>query len=112
MVAIGDGGPGGVQACAMRAGNGMACGEITGMTSGLNCCANTKTEEQKVKTKFYSGGESGEFFMHEGTPFPGQGQLLDRFQGEYINGMALDDEANRLYIVTSGKKIAVYNTET
>ena len=51
----------------------MDCGALTGSTKGLNCCAHTKAEEQKVKTKFYSGGESGEIFMHEGTPFTGQG---------------------------------------
>ena len=47
----------------------MDNGDISGSPKGLICCANTKAEEQKVKTKFYSGGESGEVFMHEGTPF-------------------------------------------
>ena len=73
VVAIGDAGPGGVQAVAMRAGNGMACGEIAGSAKGLICSAHTHTEEQKVKTKLYSGGEAGEILMHEGTPFSGQG---------------------------------------
>jgi len=112
FVAIGDAGPGGQQANAMRVGNGMDCGAISGSTKGLNCCAHTKAEEQKVKTKFYSGGESGELFMHEGSPFSGQGQMIERFHGDYINGMALCDETNRLFVVTSGKKIAVYDTET
>lgn len=57
----------------------MDCGALTGSTKGLFCCAHTKAEEQKVKTKFYSGGESGEIFMHEGTPFTGQGQVLENF---------------------------------
>lgn len=112
MVIIGDGGPGGQQANSLRVGNGIDCGPITGSPKGLNCCANTKAEEQKVKTKFYSGGESGEVYMHEGTPFTGQGQVLEHFNGDYINGMAICDETNRLFVATSSKKIAVYDTET
>lgn len=112
FVAVGDSGPGGKQACAMRVGNGIDCGAISGSQRGLICCANTKAEEQKIKTKFYSGGETGEVFMHEGTPFSGQGEVLERFQGDYINGMALCDETKRLFVATSSKKIAVYDTET
>ena len=112
VVAVGDAGPGGVQAVAMRAGNGMACGDISGSAKGLICSAHTHTEEQKVKTKLYSGGEAGEILMHEGTPFSGQGQILDRFPGDYINGMVLCNATNRLYVITSSKKIAVYSTET
>ena len=68
-MAIGDGGPNGTQACSQRVGNGMDNGAISGSAKALFCCANTEAEEQKVKTKFYSGGESGQVFMHEGTPF-------------------------------------------
>ena len=90
----------------------MDNGAISGSAKALFCCANTKAEEQKVKTKFYSGGESGQVFMHEGTPFQGQGQVLDQFHGDYINGMSLSDQTNRLFVATSSKKIAVYDTET
>ena len=38
--------------------------------------------------------------------------MLEHFHGDYINGMALCDETNRLYVVTSSKKIVVYDTET
>jgi len=90
----------------------MACGEITGAQNGLNCSAHTEAKEQAIKSKLFTGGESGELFMHEGAPFPGQGQVMEHFHGDYINDMVLNDETNRLYIVTSSKKIAVYNTET
>ena len=50
--------------------------------------------------------------MHEGTPFQGQGQVLEHFHGDYINGMALCDQTNRLFVATSSKKIAVFDTET
>ena len=112
ILAIGDAGPGGTQATCVRAGNGIDCGAISGSPNALFCCVNTKAEEQKVKTKVYSGGESGEIFMHEGTPFSGQGQILERYPGEYINSMALDEEAKRLYVVTAGKKIVVFDTDS
>lgn len=111
-VVVGDSGPGGVQAVSQRVGNGIDNGPITGMMKGLNCCVNTKAEEQKVKTKVYSGGETGEIYMHEGTPFSGQGQVLEHFHGDYINAMAICNTTNRLFACTSSKKIAVYDTET
>ena len=65
-------------------------GDIIGPSKGLICAAITKAEEQKEKVKLYSGGESGELFMHVGTPFNGAGTTLERFPGEYINGIVLD----------------------
>ena len=49
----------------------MENGSITGSAKGLNCCVNTRAEDPKQKSKFYSGGETGEIFMHEGAPFQG-----------------------------------------
>ena len=111
VVVIGDGGNGGCHALPQRV-SGTAAGEISGSSAPLLSCANTAAPDQKVKTKFYSGGETGEIFMHEGAPFGGQGQVLERLQGEYINAMAVDDELKRLFVGTSGKKILVFDTET
>ena len=111
VIVIGDGGNGGCHALPQRL-SGTAAGDISGSSAPLLCFANTAAPDQKVKTKFYSGGESGEIFMHEGAPFGGQGQVLERLQGEYINAMAVCDDQKRLFVGTSGKKILVFNTET
>ncbi len=63
----------------MRASSGTTVGNIIGSSKGLICAATTKAEEQKDKVKLYSGGESGEIFMHEGTPFNGAGITVERF---------------------------------
>jgi len=96
----------------MKVGNGIACGTILGTSKALNCCAHTKAFESTEKTKFYSGGEGGELFMHEGAPFPGQGHLVDRFPGDYINAIAICDESHRLFVGLSSKKLLVYDSET
>jgi len=65
-----------------------------------------------MKLKFFSAGETGEIFMHEGAPFTGQGVVIDKHTGSYMNAMALCDETHRLYVVTSCKKILVFDSET
>lgn len=50
---------------------GLPAGTITGSMKALFCCALTHAPDQSVKTKFFSAGETGEVFMHEGAPFSG-----------------------------------------
>lgn len=66
MLVIAECGPGGKQARAFRMSSTMDTGEILGSSKALLCCANTAAFDTKQKTKFYTGGESGEIFMHEG----------------------------------------------
>jgi len=40
------------------------------------------------------------------------GTTIDTHRGSYINSMALNNETQRLYVVTSCKKILVFDTET
>ena len=77
VIAIGDGGPNGPHAnCQKMA--GIPSGTITGSAKGLFCCAHTHAPDQSMKTRFFSAGESGEVFMHEGAPFAGQGNVIDQ----------------------------------
>ena len=73
MVVIGDCGPGGVQAVAQKVSTGMEAGQITGSAKSLNTSCITKALATKDVARLFSGGESGEVFMHEGAPFKGQG---------------------------------------
>ena len=112
MVTVGDCGPGGVQATAIKCSSGMDAGPIQGSAKGLLCAAMTYCGGSMAKGKLFSGGETGEILMHDGAPFKGQGQAIERYVGEFINAMAICHRTNRLYVGTSGKKLAVFNTET
>ena len=111
-VVIGDAGPGGQHANTLKMMGGMDCGPIIGSSKALLCAAITAAPDSKVQAKFYSGGESGELFMHEGAPFKGAGTTIESFPGDYINAMAICDETNRLYVGLSSKKICVYDAQT
>ncbi len=61
---------------------GMECGSITGTSVPLLCADLTAAPKSSDKTNFYSGGESGELFMHAGAPFEGNGKVVERFAGD------------------------------
>ncbi len=79
MIVVGDGGPGGVQASATKLGSGMDAGSIAGTHQALLCSAMSDCFAKMAKGKLFSGGETGEVFMHNGAPFEGQGKVIEKF---------------------------------
>lgn len=112
MVAFGDGGPGGKHSFACMQGGLANCGEIYGSANPLNTAAVTRAVKTSEKVRIWSGGDSGELFVHDGTPINGAGTVVERFQGEVIFGIALNKDTNRVFVVTSGKRICGYDALT
>lgn len=83
-----------------------------GSAKALNAAAITRASGPTEKMKVWSGGDSGELFVHEGAPINGAGVVVEKFNGEYIQGIALNKDTNRVFVVTSGKKICCYDAVT
>lgn len=83
-----------------------------GSAMALNTAAITRASGPMDKVKVWSGGDSGELFLHEGAPMNGAGAVVEKFNGEYINGIALNKDTNRVFVVTSGKRIVCYDAVT
>jgi WD40 repeat protein len=96
----------------MKMALGMEAGAITGSAMALTCADLTAAPKSSDKTNLFSGGESGELFMHAGAPFQGAGKVVEKFAGDFIMAIKVCSETNRVYVATKNKKICVYDAQT